>query len=57
MHVFGGVAARHECDRDFGKVCGRVDACGWDGDAVEVGADADVIDACDFDDVVEVIDE
>ena len=57
MHVVGGVAASHEGCGDFGKVGGRVDACGWDGDAIEVSADADVVDAGDFDDVVEVVDE
>ena len=57
MHVVGAVAASHECRCDFGEIGCGVDACWWDGDAVEVCTDADVVDAGDLDDVVEVIDE
>ena len=57
LHVFGGVASGHERGGDFGEIGGGVDAFGWDGDAVEVGADADVVDAGDLDDVIEMIDE
>lgn len=57
LHVFGGVASGHERGGDLGEVGGGVDAFGWDGDSVEVGADAYVVDSGDFDDVVEVVDE
>ncbi len=43
----GGVAAGGEGGGDFGQVGGGVDAFGEGGDAVEVGADADVVDAGD----------
>ena len=56
-HVLGGVASGHECSGDFREIGGRVDAFGWDGDAIEVGADADVVDTGCLDDVVEMIDE
>ena len=45
FHVLGGVASGHECRGDLGEVGGRVDALGCDGNAVEVGADADMVDA------------
>ena len=54
FHVLGGVASGHECGGDFGQVGGGVDAFGWDGDAVEVSTDADVVDAGDSDDVIEM---
>jgi hypothetical protein len=43
---------------DFGQVGGGVEAFGeLAADAVEVGAEADVVDAGDFGDVVDVVDE
>jgi len=57
LHVFGGVAAGHEGGGHFGEVGGGIDAFGGDGDSVEVGSDAYVVDTGDLDDVVEVIDE
>ena len=57
FHVLGGVASGHEGGGDFGEIGGGVDAFGWDRDAVEVGAYADVVDAGDFNDVIEMINE
>ena len=57
VEVGGGVAAGEQGGGDFGQVGGGVDALGEGAYAVEVGADADVVDACDADDVVEVGDE
>ena len=57
FHLLGGVAAGHEGGGDFWEVGGVADFGGEDAEAVEVGADADVVDACDLRDVVEMIDE
>jgi len=54
-HVFGGIAACHEGGGDFREVGCGVDLRGCCGDAIEVGAYADVLDAGDLDGVVEVI--
>src|SRR5579875_1801345 len=56
-NVLGAVAARHEGCGNLGEVGGGVDASGRDRYAVKVRADADVVDARDLDDVVEVVDE
>ena len=57
LELFGGVAARVESSGDFGQVGCGVDAFGEGGDAVEVGADAYVVDAGDRCDVIDVVDE
>ena len=57
VEVGWGMAAGEERGGDFGQVGGGVDALGERADSVEVGTDADVIDARDRDDVVEVGDE
>ena len=55
--VFGGVAALHQCGGDLGQIGGGVDALRQlAADAVEVRAEADVIDSGDFGDVVDVVD-
>src|ERR1035437_1276118 len=56
-HVVRRVATNQQRGGDLGQVRGRVDALGQRGDAVEVGADADVIDTRDPEDVVEVVDQ
>ena len=56
--VFGGVAALHQGCRNLGQVGRRIEALGQlPADAIEVRTEADVIDACDFRDVVDVVDE
>ncbi len=57
MEVFGGVAASVQGFGDLWEVGGGVDAGGEGGDAVEVGADAYVVDAGGAGYVVDVIDE
>ena len=56
--ILSGVAASHEGGGDFGQVGGGVESLGeLAADAVEVGAQTDVINAGDFGDVVNVVNE
>jgi hypothetical protein len=56
--IVGAVAAIEQGLCDFGQVGGGVDAGGsGSADAVEIRAEADVIDAGNFGDVVDVIDQ
>ncbi len=57
MHVVGAVPACHESRGDLRQVGGGVNTGGRLRDAVEVGTDADVFDACDLNDVIEVVDQ
>lgn len=55
--VFVRVAAAHELRGDFRQVGSGVDPFGQRGNAVKVRAEADVLDAGNSDDVLDVIDE
>src|ERR1700753_1589236 len=54
FHVLGGIASRHQCSSDFRQIGSGVNAFGGNGNTIEVGTDANVVDAGDFDDVIEV---
>src|SRR5438309_472082 len=54
LDVVGGVALFEQGPGEGGKLVVGVEVGGNAGDAVEVGADADVVDAADFDSVVDL---